>query len=76
MEFVVFVIGAVFISQFLVAGWLCILIGCLFEFLRCVLCFRFVGIPERLDKRSKKIKKWCYDLMIMAADAFSVDENI
>lgn len=76
MEFVAFVVGAVFIGLFLAACWLCILIGCLFEFLRCVLCFRFVGIPERLDARSKEIKKWCYDLAIMAADAFSDEEKI
>lgn len=75
MGFVAFVIGAVFIGLFLVACWLCILIGCLFEFLRCILCFRFVGIPERLDKRSKEIKEWCYDLAIMAANAFSTDEK-
>lgn len=75
MEFVAFVVGTVFIFWFLVASWLCILIGCVFEFLRCILCFRFVGIPERLDERSKEIKKWCYDLAIMAADAFSDDEK-
>lgn len=76
IEFLALSIGCVFIFLFMFVCWVFIFLGCLFEFIKCVVCFRFTGIPERLEIRSNEIKKWCYDLSIMAADAFKVDENI
>lgn len=68
--FILFVVGACFAVLFVGVCWVFILLGCLLEFLRCVLTFHFVDMPERLQNRAAELKKLSYDFSQMCVDCF------
>lgn len=69
--FIMFVICSCFAFIFVGACWVFILLGCLLEFLKCIVTFHFVDMPERLQNRAAELKTWGYDLSQMCAECFS-----
>lgn len=75
MEFFLFIVGFMFALFFIGVCWIFVFLGCLLEFLRCVLTFHFVDMPQRLQYRATELKKWGYDLAQMCAGCFSDEDE-
>lgn len=75
MEFFLFVVGSTFAFLFVGVCWVFILLGCLLEFLRCILTFHFVDMPQRLQHRATELKEWGYDFAQLCAACFSDEDE-
>ena len=74
MEFFLFIVGSTFAFLFVSVCWVFILLGCLLEFVRCVLTFHFVDMLERLQSRATELQELSCDLSQLCADCF-IDED-
>lgn len=73
--FIMFVICSCFAFLFVGACWVFILLGCLLEFLKCVVTFHFVDMPERLQSRAADLREWGHELSQMCVACFEIEND-